>query len=65
MIYAISLQFVIYILTFSNFGVDVDCLENKIQNGNTNKSDENHDYGSIYERQSQPKPENCLPGYTM
>jgi hypothetical protein len=63
--YTICLQFVIYILTFSNFRVDVDCFEDEIQNGNTNKSDEKHDYGSIDERQSQPKPENCLPGYTM
>ena len=55
LIYAICLQFVIYNLNFSNFRIDVDCLEDEIQNGNTNKSDEKHDYGSIDERQSQPK----------
>ena len=55
MIYAICLQFGIYNLTFSNCWVVVYCLEDEIQNGNTNKSDEKHDYGSIDERQSQPK----------
>ena len=50
MIYAICLQCVIYNLNFSNFRVVVYCLEDEIQDGNNNKSDEKHDYGSIDER---------------